>query len=43
MPIQRYEQNDEFLVRIFNDSAFMHDTMDLMRSDIYRKIRTAQV
>ena len=43
MPIQRYEQNDEFFVRMFNDSAFMHYTMDLMCSDIYRKIKTAEV
>ncbi|EHQ34733.1 type I restriction endonuclease subunit R [Methanoplanus limicola] len=41
--IQRYEQNDEFFIRMFNDSSFMQYTMDLMRSDIYRKIRTAQV
>lgn len=43
MAIQRYEQNDEFFIRMFNDSAFMQYTMDLMRSDIYRKIKTAQV
>ena len=41
--IQRYEQNDEFFIRMFNDSAFMQYTMDLMRSDLYRKIKTAQV
>lgn len=41
MAIQRYEQNDEFFIRMFNDSAFMQYTMDLMRSDIYRKIKTA--
>lgn len=43
MAIQRYEQNDEFFIRMFNDSAFMQYTMDLMRSDIYRKIKTAEV
>ncbi len=43
MAIQRYEQNDEFFIRMFNDSAFMQYTMDLMRSDINRKIKTAQI
>ena len=43
MAILRYEQNDEFFVRMFNDSTFMAYTMDLMCSDIYRKIKTAEV
>ena len=43
LAIQRYEHNDEFFIRMFNDSSFMQYTMDLMRSDLYRKIKTAQV
>ena len=43
LAIQRYEQNDEFFIRMFNDSAFMQYTMDLMRSDLYRKMKTAEV
>lgn len=43
LAIQRYEQNDEFFIRMFNDSAFMQYTMDLVRSDIYRKMKAAEV
>jgi type I restriction enzyme R subunit len=35
----RYEMNEEFFVHMFNDCDFMQYMMDLMRSDIYKKLR----
>lgn len=34
----RYEQNDAFFIRMFKDADFMQFMMDLMRSDVYKKL-----
>jgi type I restriction enzyme R subunit len=39
MAAKRYEQNDAFFVRMFNDVDFMAFMMNLMRTQIYRKLR----
>jgi len=36
---QRYEQNDAFFIRMFKDADFMHYIMDMMRGDVYKKLR----
>jgi len=35
----RYEQNDALFVRLFNDEDFMNYVMNLMQSEIYRKLK----
>jgi type I restriction enzyme R subunit len=39
MAVKRYEQNDAFFVRMFNDGVFMDFMMNLMRIQIYKKLR----
>ena len=35
----RYEQNEEFFVRMFKDETFMAEVMKLMLPEVYRKLR----
>ena len=35
----RYEQNEEFFVRMFKDEAFMAEVVKLMLPEVYRKLR----
>ncbi len=35
----RYEQNGAFFIRVFKDADFMQFMMDLMRSDVNKKLR----
>lgn len=39
----RYEQNDAFFVRMFNDADFLQYMMDLMRPSIYKKLKKKSV
>jgi type I restriction enzyme R subunit len=36
---QRYEQNEEFFVRMFKDEEFMNVVIKLMMPEVYRKLR----
>ena len=35
----RYEQNEEFFVRMFKDEAFMAEVVKLMLPEVYKKLR----
>ena len=36
---KRYEQNDTFFIKMFNDADFMKEVMNMLQSDIYRRLR----
>ena len=36
---KRYEQNDDFFVKMFSDSAIMKTVMDMLKPLVYRKMR----
>ncbi len=36
---ERYEQNEEFFVRMFKDEAFMGEVIKLMLPEVYRKLK----
>lgn len=38
---QRYEQNEEFFIRMFNDQAFMSYVMSLMLPEVYHRLKSA--
>jgi len=35
----RYEQNEEFFVRMFKDEEFMNEVIKLMMPEVYRELR----
>lgn len=36
---QRYEQNEEFFVKMFKDEMFMNEVMKLLFPEVYKKLR----
>lgn len=36
---QRYEQNEEFFIRMFRDEEFMNEVIRLMLPEVYRRLR----